>query len=64
VPAGSFEGCYRARTDAQWGPFRSASDSWAHPSVPLSGTVRSLGVDKPYTMELVAFGTSGATSDF
>lgn len=64
VPAGTFEACYRARTDAQWGPFRSTSDSWAHPAVPLSGTVRSLGVDKPYTMELVAFGTSGATSDF
>jgi hypothetical protein len=64
VPAGRFEGCYRARSEAQWGPFRSTSDSWAHPAVPLSGTVRSVGVDKPYTMELIGFGTSGATSDF
>ena len=64
VPAGRFDGCYRVRSDAQWGPFRTTSDSWAHPAVPLSGTVRSLGVDKPYTMELVAFGTTGATSEF
>ena len=40
------------------------SDSWAHPAVPLSGTVKSVGIDKPYTMELVAFGTTGAMSEF
>ena len=33
------------------------------PGVPLSGTVRSQGVDKPFTMELTAFGTSGAVSE-
>ena len=63
VPAGRFDGCFKARTDAQWGPWRSVSDSWAHPSVPLSGTVRSQGVDKPFTMELTAFGSSGAVSE-
>ena len=64
VPAGRFEGCYKARTDAQWGPWKSVADSWAHPAVPLSGAVRSQGVDKPFTMELVAFGLSGATDEF
>jgi len=64
VPAGRFDGCFKARTDAQWGPWRSVADSWAHPAVPLSGTVRSQGVDKPFTMELTAFGTSGAVSEF
>jgi hypothetical protein len=64
VPAGRFDGCFKARTDAQWGPWRSVADSWAHPAVPLSGTVRSMGVDKPFTMELTAFGTSGAVSEF
>ena len=64
VPAGRFTGCYRVRTDAQWAGFRSVSDSWSHPAVPLSGMVRSKGVDKPTTMELVAFGTSGAASEF
>jgi len=64
VPAGQFAGCYKVRTDAQWAGFRSVSDSWSHPSVPLSGMVRSKGVDKATTMELVAFGTSGAVSEF
>jgi len=63
VPAGRFEGCFKARTDAQWGPWRSVADSWAHPAVPLSGTVRSQGVDRPFTMELTGYGTSGATSE-
>jgi hypothetical protein len=64
VPAGRFEGCFRARTDAQWGPYRSMADSWRHPAVPVSGLVRSQGVDHPFTMELVAFGMTGATADF
>lgn len=64
VPAGRFDGCFKARTDAQWGPWRSVADSWSHPAVPLSGAVRSQGVDHPFTMELAAFGASGAVSEF
>jgi hypothetical protein len=64
VVAGHFDGCFRARTDAQWGPWKSTADSWRHPAVPVSGLVRSQGIDHPFTMELVAFGTSGATADF
>ena len=64
VPAGRFDGCFRARTEAQWGPYKSTADSWRHPAVPVSGLVRSQGVDHPFTMELVAFGMSGATPDF
>jgi len=30
----------------------------------MSGAVRSQGVDRPFTMELVAFGLTGATDDF
>jgi hypothetical protein len=63
VPAGRFDGCFKARTEAQWGPWRSTADSWAHPAVPLSGTVRSQGVDRQFTMELAAFGMSGAVSE-
>ena len=63
VPAGRFDGCFKARTDAQWGPWRSVADSWSHPAVPLSGAVRSQGVDRPFTMELTAFGASGAVSE-
>jgi hypothetical protein len=64
VLAGRFGGCYKARTEAQWGPWKSVADSWSHPAVPLSGAVRSQGVDHQFTMELVAFGLSGATDDF
>jgi len=64
VPAGRFDGCYKARTEAQWGPYKTVSDSWPHPAAPPSGTVQSVGIDKPYTMELVGFGTSGAMSEF
>jgi hypothetical protein len=64
VPAGQFAACFRTRTDAQWAGYRTVSDSWTHSAVPISGLVRSQGVDKPYTMELVAYGLSGATSQF
>ena len=63
VPAGSFTGCFKMRTDAQWGPWKSASTSWSHPAVPLSGMVRSEGIDRPSSMELVAFGLAGAVSE-
>ena len=59
VPAGNFAGCFKVRTDAQWGAWKSSSMSWSHPAVPLSGMVRSEGIDKPSTMELVAFGMTG-----
>ena len=63
VPAGRFDGTFKTRSEAQWGPWRSTADSWSHPSVPLSGVVRSQGVDHPFTMELVAFGASGAVAE-
>ena len=63
VPAGTFAGCFKTRTDAQWGPWKAASTSWSHPAVPLSGLVRSEGLDRPSTMQLVAFGLSGAVSE-
>jgi hypothetical protein len=64
VPAGTFTGCFRARTSASWGPWHSANNSWSHAAVPLSGLVRSQGIDKPTSMELVEFGLSGAASEF
>jgi hypothetical protein len=64
VPAGTFAGCYRARTSASWGPWHSANTSWSHAAVPLSGLVKSQGVDKPTSMELVDFGLTGAASEF
>jgi hypothetical protein len=63
VVAGHFAGCFKARTDASYGPWHAASTSWSHPAVPISGLVRSQGIDHPTTMELVAFGDTGATSE-
>lgn len=63
VAAGSFTACFKARTDANFGPFHSAATSWSHPAVPINGMVKSVGIDSPTTMELVAFGDTGATSE-
>ena len=64
LPAGTFAGCFRARTDASWGPYHSANTSWSHAAVPLSGLVKSQGIDKPTSMELVDFGLTGAVTEF
>jgi hypothetical protein len=63
VPGGNFAGCYKTRTDAAWGPWKSASTAWSHPAVPISGLVRSQGIDQPTSMELTAFGLTGAVSE-
>ena len=63
VIAGSFGGCFKARTEASFGPFHAAATSWSHPGVPINGLVKSVGIDNPNTIELVAFGDSGATSE-
>ncbi|HVR61332.1 MAG TPA: hypothetical protein VMU50_05500 [Polyangia bacterium] len=60
VAAGEFAGCFKTRTDATWGPWHAASTAWSHAAVPLSGLVKSQRIDRPSTMELVAFGLAGA----
>jgi hypothetical protein len=34
-----------------------------HPVVPISGLVKSTGLDRPTSMELVGFGETGGTSE-
>lgn len=63
VSAGTFPNSFKVRTEGSWGPWHATSMSWSHPVVPLSGLVKSQGIDKPTSMELVAFGETGATSD-
>ena len=63
VPAGNFDGCFHTQGQVQFAGFKSTAESWSHPAVPLSGLVRSKGIDHPTTMELIAFGMSGATSE-
>jgi hypothetical protein len=64
VMAGHFAACYRVQSEATFLGHTYKSEGWFHPSVPISGAVKSHGIDKPYTMELVDFGTSGAMSEF
>jgi hypothetical protein len=64
VPAGRFIGCYKSTSQKPWGPWTRPSMTCAHPSVPLSGVVRSQTADRSGVMELVNFGTSGAESEF
>jgi len=63
VVAGTFAGCYKTRTDANFGPFHAAATTWSHPSVPINGLVKSVGVDHPNSMELIAFSDTGAVSE-
>jgi hypothetical protein len=63
VIAGTFNGCFKASTDASWGVWHSLSTTWMHPMVPISGLVKSAGIDHPTSMELVGFGETGATSE-
>jgi hypothetical protein len=63
APAGRFPQCYKGRSEVSFAGFKTASVVWGHTAIPLSGMVKSQG-DNNTTGELVAFGTSGATSDF
>jgi hypothetical protein len=63
VVAGTFAGCFKARTDASWGAWHAASTAWMHPVVPISSLVKSVGIDRPSSMDLVGFGETGATSE-
>ncbi len=61
--AGQFAACFKARTDASWGGWHTASTVWMHPLVPINSLVMSVGLDRPSTMELVGFGDEGASSE-
>jgi hypothetical protein len=45
------------------GPLHASSLAWSHPAVPISGLVRSQGLDRPVATELVGYGDTGATSE-
>jgi len=64
VPAGTFNGCTKAVTTVKHIFWSNTVESYYHNVVPLSGIVRSLSLDDGALMELVEFGTSGATASF
>ena len=63
TPAGRFAGCYKGNSEVSFAGWKAKSIVWGHTAVPLSGMVRSQG-DNNSSGELVAFGISGASSDF
>jgi hypothetical protein len=63
VPAGTFAGCFRRDDGPGWILNGASSRVWLHPLVPLAGLVRAQALDRPGTMELVAFGEHGAKSE-
>jgi hypothetical protein len=63
APAGIFAGCFKRETEESWGPLLSKSVTWSHPTVPLSGLVRSQGVERRNGLQLIAFGEKGALSE-
>jgi hypothetical protein len=61
--AGHFTACFKAQTDASWGGWHAAATVWMHPLVPINSLVKSVGLHRPGTMELVGFGDEGAQSE-
>ena len=64
VPAGRFEGCSYETSTIKLRRHERVIESWWHPAVPLSGFVRLQDSSGAVDNELVAYGTSGARSDF
>ncbi len=64
VPAGRFEGCNHETSTITLRRHEQVIETWWHPAVPLSGFVRLQDSSGAVDNDLVAYGTSGARSDF
>lgn len=64
VPAGSFKGALKARSEVAFMNRRYLSDAWFHPAVPINGMVKSVSPDYDTSMVLLDFGLSGAKRSF
>jgi hypothetical protein len=64
VAAGSFEGTARINGTWSFGPVSQTVVTWWHPNVPLNGGVKGVSTDGRFTLELLDYGWSGATSAF
>ncbi len=62
VPAGTFSGAVKVRTETKWGPIEVIADTWLHKAVPIWGIVKSRSTDGEHEQRLLDFGMSGATS--
>jgi hypothetical protein len=64
VPAGTFKGTAKVRSEVSFIGSTYTSDGWYHTSVPISGMVKSTSVENNSTIELLDFNTSGAVKSF
>ena len=64
VPAGAFSQAYKGRVTTSVLGMEFVSDGWWHPAVPINGAIRSVSPERAGSVELAAFGESGATSVF
>jgi hypothetical protein len=63
VLGGTFASCFKAQSSASFGPMHKESVTWSHPAVPVTGLVKSQSVSGSESMELVAYGETGAVSE-
>jgi hypothetical protein len=63
VPAGTFHGCYKRQQKVEGSRASSEQTVWIHPSIPISGLVRSEDNSDHTRTELVVYGQSGAKSE-
>jgi hypothetical protein len=62
VPAGTFQDCAKFAVQVSVMGTTQKSTSWFHPAVPINGAVKGASDDGKWTIELLDFGTSGASS--
>jgi hypothetical protein len=62
VPAGTFQGCAKIMTQVSVMGMTQKSTTWFHPAVPINGCVKGASDDGKWTIELLDFGTNGASS--
>ena len=62
VPAGTFNGCAKVGVQVSVMGISQKSTSWFHPAVPINGSVKGASDDGKWTVELLDFGASGASS--
>jgi hypothetical protein len=62
VPAGTFQNCAKFAVQVSAAGMTQKSTSWFHPAVPINGAVKGVSDDGKWSIELLDFGTSGATS--
>ncbi|MCX7736922.1 MAG: hypothetical protein N2319_09430 [Candidatus Kapabacteria bacterium] len=64
VPAGTFNGTYKAKAEVTVLGRKYTTDAWYHSDVPINGMVKAVSDDGKIVTELLDFGLTGATRSF